>query len=66
MTESHAVIIPSYHEGMSNVLLEAASTGRPVLASNISGCIEAFDEGISGFGFEPHSSRSIVEAIEGS
>ena len=61
---SHAVINTSYHEGMSNVLLEAAATGRPVLASNVPGCREAFDEGISGFGFEPRSVDSLVQAIE--
>src|SRR5690606_4437519 len=44
---SHAVILPSYHEGTSNVLLEAASMGRPILASQVPGCIETFDEGIS-------------------
>lgn len=48
----NAVILPSYHEGMANVLLEASSTGRPVLASKIPGCTETFDEGITGFGFE--------------
>ena len=37
---------------MANVLLEASSTGRPVLASKIPGCTETFDEGITGFGFE--------------
>ena len=37
----------SYHEGMSNVLLEAA-TGRPVITSNIPGCKEAVDDGKSG------------------
>ena len=61
--ESHAVILPSYHEGMSNVLLEAASTGRPVLASNIPGCKETFDEGVSGFGFEAKSVDSLVKVI---
>lgn len=35
-----AVIHPSYHEGMSNVLQEAAATARPVIASNINGCKE--------------------------
>lgn len=35
------VVLPSYHEGMSNVLLEAAATGRPLITSNISGCKEA-------------------------
>ena len=43
------VVLPSYHEGMSNVLLEAAATGRPVITSNIPGCKEAVDDGKSGF-----------------
>lgn len=61
---SHAVILPSYHEGMANVLLEAAASGRPVLASRISGCMETFDEGISGIGFEPRSGQALTDAIE--
>lgn len=31
------VVLPSYHEGMSNVLLEAAATGRPLITSDIPG-----------------------------
>lgn len=42
------VVLPSYHEGLSNVLLEAAATGRPVITSRIYGCKEAVDEGITG------------------
>lgn len=42
------VVLPSYHEGMSNVLLEAAATGRPVITSNIPGCKEAVDDDKSG------------------
>lgn len=42
------VVLPSYHEGMSNVLLEAASMGRPVITSDIHGCMEAVDPGVSG------------------
>lgn len=60
---SHATILPSYHEGMSNALLESAATGRPVLASNVPGCIETFDDGVSGFGFEARSVDSLVNAI---
>ena len=62
--ESHAIIHPSYHEGMSNVLLESAAAGRPVLASDIPGCREAFDEGVSGIGFAPRSVDDLVRAIE--
>ena len=42
------VVLPSYHEGMSNVLLEAAAIGRPVITSDIPGCKEAVDPGVSG------------------
>ncbi len=43
------VVLPSYHEGMSNVLLEAAAIGRPIITSDIPGCREAVDDGISGY-----------------
>ncbi|MDD4573332.1 MAG: glycosyltransferase family 4 protein [Sphaerochaeta sp.] len=59
----HAIVLPSYHEGMANVLLEAAACGRPVLASNVPGCRETFDEGISGIGFEPRSVDALTQAI---
>lgn len=64
MKESHVVVVPSYHEGLSNVCLEAAACGRPLLASNIPGCMPTFDEGVSGFGFEPRDEASLIEAIE--
>ena len=46
--EADCVVLPSYHEGMSNVLLEAAATGRPVITSDIHGCKEAVDCGSTG------------------
>lgn len=59
----HAVINPSHHEGMSNVLLEAASAGRPVLASDIPGCKETFDNGESGYSFEVKNIESLIDSI---
>lgn len=61
--ECHCVVLPSYHEGMANVLLEASSTGRPVIASNIPGCRETFDEGVTGFGCEARNVDSLIEAL---
>lgn len=43
------VVLPSYHEGMSNVLLEAAASGRPLITSDIPGCREAVEDGVSGY-----------------
>ena len=42
------VVMPSYHEGMSNVNLEAAASGRPVITSDIPGCREAVEDGVTG------------------
>ncbi len=62
--EASALVLPTYHEGMSNVLMEASATGRPVIASDISGCREVFEEGITGFGCEPKSAESLMHAIK--
>ena len=43
-TAADCVVLPSYHEGLSNVLLEAAATGRPVITSNIHGCKETVND----------------------
>ncbi len=47
--DSHCLILPSYHEGMANVLLEAASMGRALITSDIHGCKEAVVDGKNGF-----------------
>lgn len=60
----HATILPSYHEGLSNVLLETAAAGRPVIATDVSGCAETYDDGITGIGFEAHDSKKLIEAVE--
>lgn len=61
--EASAVLMPSYHEGMSNVILEASANGRPVLASQIPGCQEGFDDGITGFGFPPRDQEALLNAL---
>lgn len=62
--KAHAIVLPSYHEGLSNVLLEASACGRPVLTTNVSGCKETFDEGITGYGCESKNSDDLTRIIE--
>ncbi len=62
--EADAVVMPTYHEGMSNVLMEASATGRPVLASDIPGCREIVEDGKTGFLFRPRSAEALKEALE--
>ncbi len=60
----HVTVLPSYHEGMSNVLLESAACGRPVIATDIPGCKEIFDDTISGISCMPRSVDSLINAVE--
>lgn len=46
---AHCIVLPSWHEGMSNVLLEAASTGRALITNDIPGCREAVTDGETGY-----------------
>ena len=64
LARASAVVVASFHEGMSNSLIEAAATGRPVIASNISGCMEAFEEGRTGFGFTPGHADELIAALQ--
>lgn len=57
------VVLPSYHEGLSNVLLEAAATGRPVITSNIPGCKETVDDGKTGLLVEAKNAETLYEAM---
>ncbi len=62
--EASAIVLPTYHEGLSNVLLEGAASGRPVLASNVPGCLETFDEGRTGLGFQPRDVDALAQTLE--
>lgn len=60
----HCAVLPSYHEGTANVMLEASSTGRPVITTRVPGCQETFDEGVTGLGCEVKDARSLQSAME--
>ncbi|MBQ6906864.1 MAG: glycosyltransferase, partial [Clostridia bacterium] len=47
--KSHCFVLPSYHEGMANTLLECGAMGRPLITSNIHGCLEAVMDGETGY-----------------
>jgi glycosyltransferase involved in cell wall biosynthesis len=57
------VVLPSYHEGMSNVLLEAAASGRPLITSDIPGCREAVENGVSGYLCPAKDADALYEAM---
>lgn len=62
--KADCVVLPSYHEGMSNVLLEAASTGRPLITSNIPGCKEAVNNQVTGYLTEVKNPDDLYEKMK--
>ena len=61
---ANCVVLPSYHEGMSNVLLEAAATGRPLITSDIPGCREAVEDGVSGYICPAKDADALYDAMQ--
>lgn len=62
--KADCVVLPSYHEGMSNVLLEAAAIGRPLITSDIPGCREAVKQGVSGLLCPVEDRNALLHTME--
>lgn len=64
LTNVHCTILPSYHEGMSNVNLESAANGRPVITTDVPGCRETVDDGKTGFLVKAKDAQSLIDGVE--
>lgn len=64
LERAHCTIHPSYYpEGMSNVLIESAACGRPIITTNRSGCKETVEHGVTGFMCETRSCEQLIQAV---
>lgn len=64
MLQADCVVLPSYREGLSRVLLEAASLERPIVTTDVPGCKEVVDDGINGFLCKVKDADSLAEQME--
>lgn len=64
LEKCQCLLLPSWFEGMSNACLEAAAIGRAVITSDISGCRECVEDGVTGFLHKPNDSKDLTEKIE--
>ncbi len=62
--KSHTTILPSYGEGMSNALLESASSGRVLITTDNQGCRETLIDEVTGFVYSSGNVDDLVEKIE--
>jgi glycosyltransferase involved in cell wall biosynthesis len=58
------VVLPSYREGVPRTLMEASAMGRPIVATDVPGCREVVEDGVTGFLCEAKSADSLAQQIE--
>ena len=58
-----AVLPSNYHEGVPLFLLEAASTGLPLVASDIEGCRMVIDNGVNGYLIPQGNTQSLIDTL---
>ena len=63
LREVDIVVLPSYREGTPRILLEAAASGLPIVATDVPGCREIVDHNVNGLLVPPKDSRALTEAL---
>jgi glycosyltransferase involved in cell wall biosynthesis len=58
------VALPTYREGLPNVILEAGAMRIPVVTTRIPGCVDAVEEGATGLLVAPRDSAGLAAALE--
>ncbi len=62
--KSDCVVLPSYREGLSRVLLEAASMAKPIITTDTPGCKDVVDDGINGFLCKVKDSKDLAKKMK--
>ena len=57
-------VLPSYHEGLSRFLLESASSGLPIVSTEVGGCKYITKDGVNGFLVPPQDSHALAACIK--
>ena len=63
ISDSSCVVLPSYREGLPKSLLEAASIGRPIIATDVTGCKDIVIDNENGFLCKPRSIDDLYQKI---
>lgn len=57
------MVLPSYREGLSKSLIEAASMSLPLVTADVPGCNDVVIEGYNGILCQPKNSKSLAKAM---
>jgi glycosyltransferase involved in cell wall biosynthesis len=58
------IVLPSYREGLSRVLLEASSMSKPIITTDVTGCRDVVDDEVNGYLVPVKDSCSLATAME--
>ncbi|MDQ7047430.1 MAG: glycosyltransferase family 4 protein [Sulfurovum sp.] len=64
IAKADCVVLPSYREGLSRVLLEAASMAKPIITTNVPGCKEVVDNGVNGYLCDVKDAHSLAKQMK--
>lgn len=63
LAQSTIVVLPSYREGLPKVLIEAAACGRPIVTTDVAGCRDAIEPGVTGVLVPSRNANALASAI---
>jgi glycosyltransferase involved in cell wall biosynthesis len=63
MAQHDCIVLPSYREGLSRVLLEAAAMGKPIITTNVPGCKHAVEHDKTGLLCHPRDAQSLATSL---
>lgn len=61
---SHIAVLPSYREGLPKSLIEAAACGRAVVTTDVPGCRDAIEAGVTGLLVPPRDAVALASAVQ--
>jgi glycosyltransferase involved in cell wall biosynthesis len=64
LASASVVVLPSYREGLPKALIEAAACGRAVVTTDVPGCRDAIEPGVTGVLVPARNSEALAECIE--
>jgi glycosyltransferase involved in cell wall biosynthesis len=64
LAKATIIVLPSFREGLPKVLQEASASGRAVVTSDVPGCRDAIEHGVTGFLVPVRNPDELASAIK--